>query len=47
MQSRVKTKNDHKKDFWMSCLRNFTTKEILKSHRERCLLINQTQAVKY
>ena len=31
----------------MSCLQNFTTKEILNSHRERCLLINETQAVKY
>ena len=26
---------------------NFTTKEILNNHRERCLLINKTQAVKY
>ena len=31
----------------MSCLQNFTTKEILNNHRERCLLINDTQAVKY
>ena len=31
----------------MSCLHNFTTKEILNNHRERCLLINDTQAVKY
>ena len=31
----------------MACLQNFTTKEILNSHRERCLLINDTQAVKY
>ena len=31
----------------MSCLQNFTTKEILNNHRERCLLINETQAVKY
>ena len=31
----------------MSCLQNFTTKKILNSHRERCLLINDTQAVKY
>ena len=47
MYSRIKTKNDHKKHFCMSCLQNFTTKEILNSHRERCLLINDTQAVKY
>ena len=31
----------------MSCLQNFTTKEILNIHRERCLLVNETQAVKY
>ena len=31
----------------MSCLQNFTTKEILNKHREQCLLINETQAVKY
>ena len=31
----------------MSCLQNFTPKEILNQHRERCLLINDTQAVKY
>ena len=47
MYSEVKTKNQHKKHFCMSCLQNFTTKEILNSHRERCLLINDAQAVKY
>ena len=47
MYSEVKTKNQHKKHFCMSCLQNFTTKEILNNHRERCLLINETQAVKY
>ena len=26
---------------------NFTTKEILNNHRERCLFINKTHAVKY
>ena len=31
----------------MSCLQNFTTKEILNNHREQCLLINETQALKY
>ena len=31
----------------MSCLQSFTTKEILINHRERCLLINETQADKY
>ena len=47
MYSRVKTKNGHKKHFCMACLQNFTTKEILNNHREKCLLINETQAVKY
>ena len=31
----------------MPWLRNFATKEILYSHRERCLLINNAQAVRY
>ena len=31
----------------MSCLQNFTTKEVLNNHRETCILINETQAVKY
>ena len=47
MYSEAKTKNQHKKHFFMSCLQNFTTKEILNNNRERCLLINDTQAVKY
>ena len=47
MYSEVKTKNQHKKHFCMSCLQNFTTKEILNNHRERCLLVNDTQVVKY
>ena len=47
MYSQIKTKNVHKKHFYVSCLQKFTTKEILNSHRERCLLINDTQAVKY
>ena len=47
MYSEVKTKNQHKKHFCMSCLQNFTTKAILNKQRERCLLLNDTQAVKY
>ena len=31
----------------MSCLQNFSTKEILDNHRKRCLLINGCQAVNY
>ena len=47
MYSRLKTKNAHKKHFCMACLQNFTTKEILNNHRERCLSINGTQATIY
>ena len=42
-----KTEHKEKKHFCMSCLQNCTTKEILNSPRERCLLINDTQALKY
>ena len=42
-----KTKNKDEKHFCMSCLQNFSTKEILNKHRERCLLIKDTQAIKY
>ena len=42
-----KTKHKDRKHFCMSCLQNFTTKEILNKHKEQCLLINETQAVKY
>ena len=31
----------------MSCLQNFSTKEILNNHRKRGLLINGCQAVNY
>ena len=47
MYSQVKAKNVHILHFCMTCLQNFTTKEILNNHRERCLSINYTQAVKY
>ena len=47
MYSQIKTKNVHKKNFCMPCLQNSATKEILNKHKEQCLLINDTQAVKY
>ena len=47
MYSKTKSKNGPKRYFYMSCLQNLTTKEILSNHRERCLLIKDTQAVKY
>ena len=42
-----KTKHKDKKHFGMSCLQNFSTKEILNNHRKCCLLINDCQAVNY
>ena len=42
-----KTKHKDRKHFCMSCLQNFTTKEILNNHRERCLSINGAQATIY
>ena len=42
-----KTEHKDRKHFCMSCLQNFTTKEVLNHHRKRYLLINNTQAVKY
>ena len=42
-----KTKHNDKKHLSMSCLQNFSTKEILNNHRRQCLLINGCQAVNY
>ena len=42
-----KTKHKERKHFCMHCLQNFTTEEILNSHIEGCLVINDTQAIKY
>ena len=42
-----KTKHKDRKHFCMACLENFTTKEILNNHRERCLSINDIQTVIY
>ena len=36
-----------KKHYGMSCLQNFTTEEILSSHKKQCLLINGCQGVNY
>ena len=43
----LETKHKDKKHFCMSCLQNFSTKEILSNHRKSCLLINGCQAVNY
>ena len=42
-----KTEHKDKKHFCMSCLQNFSTKEILNNHRKLYLLINGYQAVNY
>ena len=42
-----KTEHKDKKHFCMSCLQNFSTKEILNNHRKLYLLINGCQAVNY
>ena len=42
-----KTKHKDKKHFCMSCLQNFSTKEILNNHRKHLLLINGCQTVNY
>ena len=42
-----KTTHKDRKHFFMSCLQNFSTKEILNNHRKQCLLINGCQAVNY
>ena len=42
-----KTKHNDKKHFYMSCLQNFSTKEILNNQRKQCLLINGCQALNY
>ena len=42
-----RTKHEDKKHYGMSCLQNFTTEEILSSHKKQCLLINGCQAVNY
>ena len=42
-----RTKHKDKKHFCMACLQNFTTKETLNNHMERCLSINGAQATLY
>ena len=42
-----KTEHKNKKHFCMSYLQNFTTEEILSQHKKQCLLINESQTVKY
>ena len=35
-----KTKNQHKKHHYMSCLQSLTKEEILNQYKKQCLLIN-------
>ena len=41
-----KTKNKNKKDFRKSCLRCFTSKNVLAKHKKDCLSINGLQPVR-
>ena len=41
-----RTKHKDKKHCCMSCLQNFTTKELLSNHKKQCLFFNDCQPVK-
>ena len=40
------TKHEHKKHFCMHCLQCFSSEEVLNNHKNNCIQINGTQAVK-
>ena len=40
------TKHEHRKHFCMHCLQCFTSDRVLNKHRENCIEINGTQAIK-
>ena len=42
-----RTKHKDKKHYFMSCLQNFTTEEILTNHKKQWLLVNGCQAANY
>ena len=42
-----KTKNKNKKYFCKSCLQCFSSKNVLKEHKEVCLSINGAQSVRF
>ena len=41
-----KTKHEHRKHFCMNCLQCFSSEGVLDNHKNNCILINGTQAVK-
>ena len=43
----IQKQNKDRKHFFLTCLQNLTTKEILNNHRERYLSINGAQAAIY
>ena len=47
IDSKAKTKKQHKKFFCMACLQNFAIGEIISNHRKQCLLINGCRAINY
>ena len=40
------TKHEHRKHFCMNCLQCFSSEEVLKNHKDNCILINGQQAIK-
>ena len=40
------TKHEHKKHFCMHCLQCFSSEEVLNNHKNNCIQVNGTQAVK-
>ena len=41
-----KTKHEHRKHFCMYCLQCFSSEKVLNNHKDNCIVVNGTQAVK-
>ena len=41
-----KTKHEHRKHFCMYCLQCFSSERVLNNHKDNCIVVNGTQAVK-
>ena len=41
-----KTKHEHRKHFCMHCLQCFSSEKVLNNHKDNCIAVNGTQAVK-
>ena len=40
------TKHEHRKHFCMHCLQSFSSERVLNNHKENCIQVNGTQAIK-